>query len=52
VAPPLRLREHPAEVRGPAPKLGEGTRPYLLEAGYDEAEIEELLGLGIVAEPG
>jgi alpha-methylacyl-CoA racemase len=51
IAPPLKLREHPAAVRGPAPRLGEATRTFLQEAAYTEAEIEELVELGVVSEP-
>jgi crotonobetainyl-CoA:carnitine CoA-transferase CaiB-like acyl-CoA transferase len=51
VAPPIRLREHPAAVGGPPPRLGEGTRAFLREAGYGEAEIDELLERGVVAAP-
>lgn len=52
VAPPLKLREHPAVAGGPAPTLGEATRVLLGEVGYPEAEIAELLELEIVSEPG
>jgi crotonobetainyl-CoA:carnitine CoA-transferase CaiB-like acyl-CoA transferase len=51
VGPPLKLREHPAAVAGPPPRLGEGTRAFLEEAGYAAAEIDELLSLGVVDEP-
>jgi crotonobetainyl-CoA:carnitine CoA-transferase CaiB-like acyl-CoA transferase len=51
VAPPVKLREHPAEIGGPPPRLGEGTREFLLEAGYRGEEIEDLIRQGIVSEP-
>jgi len=51
VAPPLKLREHPAAPGAAAPRLGEATRAFLREAAYAEDEIEELLELGIVCEP-
>ena len=49
VAPPFKLREHPAAIGGPPPRLGEGTRVFLVEAGYTDAEIEGLLADGVVA---
>ena len=49
VAPPFKLREHPAAIGGPPPRLGEGTRDFLGEAGYAPAEIESLLDDGVVA---
>ena len=51
VGPPLTLREHPAEIAGPPPRLGEATRTMLAQAGYAEAEIEDLLAQGVVCEP-
>ena len=51
VGPPLKLREHPAEIGGPPPRLGEGTREFLREVGYTDAEIEDLLTHGVVSEP-
>jgi len=51
VAPPIRLREHPARIGGPPPGLGEGTRVFLREVGYTDAEIEDLLARGVVSEP-
>lgn len=50
VGPPIKLREHPAEIGGPPPRLGEGTRVFLREAGYTDAEIEDLLAHGVVSE--
>jgi crotonobetainyl-CoA:carnitine CoA-transferase CaiB-like acyl-CoA transferase len=49
VAPPFKLREHPAAIGGPPPRLGEGTRDFLAEAGYSAAEIESLLDDGVVS---
>jgi crotonobetainyl-CoA:carnitine CoA-transferase CaiB-like acyl-CoA transferase len=49
VAPPFKLREHPAAIGGPPPRLGEGTGAFLREAGYTAAEIESLLADGVVA---
>ncbi|MBI2761825.1 MAG: CoA transferase [Chloroflexi bacterium] len=42
VGPPVRLTETPAEIRMPAPELGQHTEEVLLELGYDWAQIEEL----------
>ncbi|HSF47138.1 MAG TPA: CoA transferase, partial [Burkholderiales bacterium] len=40
---PIKFSETPGEVRRPAPVFGEHTREVLLEAGYSEEEITELL---------
>jgi crotonobetainyl-CoA:carnitine CoA-transferase CaiB-like acyl-CoA transferase len=40
---PIKFSETPGEVRRSAPVLGEHTREVLLEAGYSEEEITELL---------
>jgi crotonobetainyl-CoA:carnitine CoA-transferase CaiB-like acyl-CoA transferase len=41
--PPARFSASPAEVRRPAPLLGEHTREVLREAGYTPAEIDSLI---------
>ena len=41
--PPARFSASPAEVRRPAPILGEHTREILHEAGYAQAEIDSLI---------
>ena len=51
VGTPFKLREHPAAIGGPPPRLGEGTRSLLTEAGYPDAEIDDLLELGVVSAP-
>lgn len=43
---PIRLREHPATVRTPFPRLGEHTREALAAAGLAEGEIDALLAAG------
>jgi alpha-methylacyl-CoA racemase len=48
---PLRLREHPAAIRTPAPELGEGTAELLATAGYTEAQIAALIADGAAARP-
>lgn len=40
---PIKFSETPGEVRRSAPVLGEHTREVLLESGYSEEEITELL---------
>jgi alpha-methylacyl-CoA racemase len=51
VASPIKLREHPASIRTPAPVLGEATREVLGGLGYEPAEIERLLEDGVAAAP-
>jgi crotonobetainyl-CoA:carnitine CoA-transferase CaiB-like acyl-CoA transferase len=47
---PVKLARTPGEPsRMPGPALGEHTEAVLLEAGYSEAEIAELLGSGAAA---
>lgn len=45
---PVKYSDDPAVIRRPAPALGQHTREVLLEAGYAEAEIEELAASGAV----
>ena len=45
---PLHFSRTPAAVARPAPLLGEHTREVLREVGYDEAQIDHLLTLGVV----
>jgi len=45
-SPPLRFAGTPAGIRFPAPRLGEHTRALLAEAGYDDAQIDELIAQG------
>ena len=43
---PIRLREHPATIRTPFPRIGEHTRETLAAAGFAAAEIDGLLASG------
>jgi CoA:oxalate CoA-transferase len=46
---PIHLSSNPEIPTEPAPRLGEHTRPILRDLlGYDEAEIERLVGEGVV----
>lgn len=47
---PIRFYGTPCEVRKHPPLLGEHTRELLLEAGYTEAEITELIASGLAAD--
>jgi len=46
---PLGLSLTPPVVRGSPPQVGEHTREILREAGYEPAEIEDLIRLGVCA---
>ena len=46
IGPTTRFSRSPAEVRRPAPRLGEHTVQVLREAGLDENEVDDLLGEG------
>jgi crotonobetainyl-CoA:carnitine CoA-transferase CaiB-like acyl-CoA transferase len=48
VGHPFHLSETPARVRDWTPELGEDTRGRLLEAGYTEAEIVDLIKRQII----
>ena len=47
---PVKFSHTPGRVHGPAPLLGEHSRTILTEAGYDAAEIDDLIARGIVGE--
>ena len=52
VGPPVKLSRTPPDTgRLPGPELGEHTEAVLREAGYDDAQVAELLRSGAVAGP-
>lgn len=48
IPPPVRYSATPASIRRHAPLTGENGREVLAEAGYDEAELDELEGAGVL----
>lgn len=48
LAPAIRMSEHPPRISLPPPVLGRHTREVLEQAGYSEAEIEQLHASGTV----
>ncbi len=49
---PIRFSKTPSVVERGAPVVGQHSRDVLREAGFDDAQIEALLGKGAVAENG
>jgi CoA:oxalate CoA-transferase len=45
---PVQLSKTPAYIRGMAPRLGEHSREVLLERGFSEQEVDELVAEGII----
>lgn len=45
-APPLRFAGTPATIRRPAPRLGEHTHELLVQAGFGDAQIAQLVAQG------
>ncbi len=43
---PFTLEGAPGAIQGPAPRVGEHTRPVLVEAGLDDREVDALLAAG------
>ena len=50
VAPAVKMSATPAEIRKPAPLVGQHSREILSEFGYGAEEIERLIGMGTVGE--
>ena len=48
VAAPFYIRGAEVEARGPAPNKGQHTKEVLLEKGLSEAEIDRMMGAGVV----
>jgi crotonobetainyl-CoA:carnitine CoA-transferase CaiB-like acyl-CoA transferase len=48
VGTPIRMSDTPTQVGGPAPELGAHTVAILLDAGYSDEEIAELLAAGAI----
>ena len=46
----IRMSRTPAGVRRKPPRFGESNREVLAEAGYQKAEIDALIGDGIVVD--
>ena len=51
VRPVANFSGTPSSLRRPAPALGQQSREVLLEAGWDEADVQELIDNGVVHEP-
>jgi crotonobetainyl-CoA:carnitine CoA-transferase CaiB-like acyl-CoA transferase len=45
---PLRLSDTPGRISSPPPMLGEHTREILREIGFDDRELDELAGKGVI----
>ncbi|MFW6093004.1 MAG: CaiB/BaiF CoA transferase family protein [Pseudomonadota bacterium] len=50
VRAPMRFRDAEVKPRGPAPRVGEHTRDVLRAAGFEDSELERLLGGGALGE--
>jgi formyl-CoA transferase len=49
--PPIRFKQNPSTIRKMQPQLGQHSREILIEAGYSEKEINNLLEAKVIAEP-
>jgi len=50
VAPAVRMSATPAEIRRPAPLVGQHSREILEEFGFSPTEVEELMASGVTAQ--
>jgi crotonobetainyl-CoA:carnitine CoA-transferase CaiB-like acyl-CoA transferase len=48
---PTMFSKSPADIGGPAPRLGEHSRDILRDSGYATEAIDALLAAGITSEP-
>jgi crotonobetainyl-CoA:carnitine CoA-transferase CaiB-like acyl-CoA transferase len=51
VAPAVKMSATPAEIRRPAPLVGQHSREILQEFGFSTAEVEEFIASGATASP-
>ncbi|HWL44934.1 MAG TPA: CoA transferase [Ilumatobacter sp.] len=51
-APPINYSETPGAIGGPPPRIGEHSRPILLDLGLSDDEIAALVGDGVVGVDG
>jgi crotonobetainyl-CoA:carnitine CoA-transferase CaiB-like acyl-CoA transferase len=51
VAPAVRLEDTPAAIARPSPLLGQHSREILMERGWSEDQVEELVAAGVLLEP-
>jgi crotonobetainyl-CoA:carnitine CoA-transferase CaiB-like acyl-CoA transferase len=49
--PPIRFKQNPSTIRKMQPQLGQHSREILIEAGYAENEINNLLEAKVITEP-
>lgn len=46
--PAARFSRTPGEIRGPAPKLGQQSVEILMQLGYSETQVQEMIDAGVV----
>ena len=52
IGPAVKMSATPAEIRRPAPLIGQHSREILEEFGFSDAEVEEFMMSGTTAEAG